>query len=112
MYCSNGYTPTIKPTKIELIGDDLRITLPDLTLINGKRWFLLICQKLPKGSTIGNVVFISGGEKLSAFTVIGNELKTDMIRSRRRYTLTYGWNAPHFMVGGACPSAYVPTTAA
>ncbi len=100
---------TIKPLNIELSGNDLIVTLPNITLINGKKWHLLICQCLPKGTEIGNVTFITNGKKLESMNGIGNVLKTDMLCSRRRYTIVYGWDKPHIMVCGTKPSAYVPT---
>ena len=109
----NNYIPTIKPTKIELVADDLFITLPDeLTLLNGKKWHMLICEKLPQGENIGQVIFIVKEVKYPGMNGIGNILRTDALRCRRRYTLTYGWDDPHFMVCGTRESAYVPVSAA
>ena len=110
--CENRCIPTIKPKNIELIGNDLLITLPDeLTLLNGKKWYLVICEKLPQGDAIGTVTFIVNDIKYVAVNGIGNVLRTDALRCRRRYTLTYGWDDPHFMVCGTKCSAFVPVTA-
>lgn len=107
----NRCIPTIKPISLELDGNDLYIELPNLTLLNGKKWNLILCRCIPKGKSIGDVVFIVGTEKLKAINGIGNDLKTDMLRSRRRYTLTYGWDEPHIMVCGTVESAYIPKSA-
>ncbi len=107
----NRCIPTIKPSKIELVGDDLIITLPNLSLLNGKKWYLLICQCLPKGTQIGNVSFLINGIKYPVINGLANILKTDMISCRRRYTIVYGWDTPHFVMCGTKESAYIPDTA-
>ena len=107
----NRCIPTIKPQKIELVGNDVEIFLPNLTLLNGKKWYLLICECIPKGTDIGDVIFIVNDVKYPAVNGLANILKTDMIRCRRRYTIVYGWDTPHFVVCGTQESAFVPETA-
>lgn len=105
----NKCIPTIKPVSVALNTNDLVITLPNLTLLNGKKWYLLLCQYLPQGTEVGNVSFVVDGTTYPAVNGIGNALKTDMLCSRKRHTLVYGWDAPHFMLCGTKPSSFVPT---
>ncbi len=108
----NECIPTIKPTSMALSGTTLQITLPsDISLLNGKKWHLLICQSIPQGASIGSIVFVVKGVNYPAMNGIGNTLKTDMICPRRRYTLVYGWDVKHFMLCGTKESAFVPSTA-
>lgn len=110
----NTCIPTIKAISLAVVGETLQITLPNnMSLLNGKKWRLLICQNsgVPEGS-IYDVAFIVNGATYPAMNGIGNVLKTDMLPKRKPITLIYGWNPKHFMVCGTCPSAFVPTTAA
>lgn len=109
----NTCIPTIKAVSLAMSGTTLQITLPNnISLLNGKKWKLLICQSLPVPTgTIGDVVFVVNGVNYPAVNGIGNNLKTDMLPSRKPITLIYGWDVKHFMVCGTCESAYVPTTA-
>lgn len=110
----NTCIPTIKAVSLAMSGTTLQITLPaNISLLNGKKWKLLICQSSPvPAGTIGDVVFVVNGVNYPAMNGIGNNLKTDMLPSRKPITLIYGWDPKHFMVCGTCESAYVPTTAA
>lgn len=107
----NNCIPMIKPVSVALSGTTLQITLPALSLLNGKKWHLVICQSLPQGTEIGSVEFIVNGTTYPGVNGIGNELKTDMLKARKRFTIIYGWDVPHFMVCGTCESAFVPSTA-
>lgn len=109
----NGCIPTIKAVSLAMSGTTLQITLPaNMSLLNGKKWRLLICENLPVPTgTIGDVVFIVNGTNYSAMNGIGNNLKTDMLPKRKPVTLIYGWDPQHFMVCGTCESAFVPTAA-
>lgn len=110
---NNTCIPTIKATNLAMSGTTLQITLPNISLLNGKKWRLLICQNLPvPEGTIGDIVFIVNGTNYPAMNGIGNNLKTDMLPKRKPVTLIYGWDPKHFMVCGTCESAYVPSTAA
>lgn len=109
----NTCIPTIKAVSLVMSGTTLQITLPaNISLLNGKKWRLLICQNspVPEG-TIGDVVFVVNGVNYPAMNGIGNNLKTDMLPKRKPVTLIYGWDSKHFMVCGTRESAYVPSTA-
>lgn len=110
----NGCIPLIKATALTMSGTTLQITLPsNLSLLNGKKWKLIICENTPvPAGTIGDVVFNVNGTLYPAMNGIGNNLKTDMLSKRKPVTLIYGWDPKHFMVCGTCESAFVPTTAA
>lgn len=110
---NNTCIPTIKATNLAMSGTTLQITLPNISLLNGKKWKLLICQNLPvPEGTIGDVVFVVNGTNYPAMNGMGNNLKTDMLPKRKPVTLIYGRDPKHFMVCGTCESAYVPSTAA
>lgn len=110
----NGCIPTIKAVSLAMSGTTLQITLPaNISLLNEKKWRLLICQNLPvPEGTIGDVIFVVNGINYPAMNGIGNNLKTDMLPKRKPVTLIYGWDPKHFMVCGTHESAYVPSTAA
>lgn len=110
----NGCIPLIKATALTMSGTTLQITLPsNLSLLNGKKWKLIICENSPvPAGTIGDVVFNVNGTLYPAMNGIGNNLKTDMLPKRKPVTLIYGWDPKHFMVCGTCESTFVPTTAA
>lgn len=109
----NGCIPLIKATALTMSGTTLQITLPsNLSLLNGKKWKLIICENSPvPAGTIGDVVFNVNGTLYPAMNGIGNNLKTDMLPKRKPVTLIYGWDPKHFMVCGTCESAFVPTAA-
>lgn len=110
----NTCIPVIKAVSLAMSGTTLQITLPsNLSLLNGKKWKLLICQSSPVPvGTIGDVVFVVNGVNYPAMNGIGNNLKTDMLPCRKPITLIYSWDPKHFMVCGTKESAYVPSTAA
>lgn len=109
----NTCIPIVKAVSLALSGTTLQITLPsNLSLLNGKKWRLLICQSIPTTATIGDVVFIVNGTNYPAVNGIGNALKTDMLPCRKPLTLIYGWDVAHFMVCGTKESAFVPSAAA
>lgn len=109
--CENNCIPLIKPVSMTYASGVLTITLPNLTLINGKKWRLVLCENSPvPAGTIASVQFITSGKTLPAVNGIGNVLRSDMLKKRCPMTLIYGWNVPHIMVCGTKCSAYVPTT--
>lgn len=106
--------PIVKSQSVEVVGSALQITLPaGMTLLNGKQWRLVICQNIPNGGNLLPVQFVINGTTYPVYCRLANLLRGDMIRSRKSYIISYGWDVPHFIVLSCnlCESAFVPTTA-
>lgn len=108
----NCCVPTIKSSAVAIKGTTLQITVPNLTLLNGKAWNLIICQNIPEGADTLEVELLIGTTAYPVLTNLGNSLRGDMLRTRKRYTIAYGWDEPHFIVlsHNLCESVFIPTT--
>lgn len=86
----NHCVPTIKSTSVAIVGGALQITIPNVSKLNGKRWNLIICQAIPSNAGTLPVQIISNGLNYPILSNLGNTLRADMIRPRKRYTIAYG----------------------
>lgn len=105
----NNCIPTIRSCGIVVEKNNVTINLPDIQLINGKHYNLVICQCIPNPCPVGDVTFKVCGNTIPGMDAIGNALKTDMLCSRTRYDMVYGWDTPHLLVRTCKQSAFVPT---
>lgn len=78
-------------TNVEVLGNNLVLTIPDQTYINCKNYTVRIAQSIPTAATGTMPVAIKIGEDGSTLYNIvrrcGHYLYSDQIRSRRNYTL-------------------------
>ena len=86
-----------------IVGTNLVLTIPTLTFDNCEKFRLVICQPLPTGITSAmSVVIQDGATTYPLLLPLGNNIKADMIRSRRAYEIIVGTDPAHFTVLSAC----------
>lgn len=104
--CNKTCPKLLKSTAVAVTGTAanqvLTITVPTTVFENLENYCLIICQNIPTGITIP-VVIANGTQTIPVMCKKGNTLHADQIKSRRRYSITYG-NAPvHIMVNDCVP---------
>ena len=92
----------LKSTSVEITGtapnEVLTITVPTTTLENLENYCLVIAQNLPSGFGTLPVVILNGTTTIPVMCKKSNTLRADQIRTRCRYSITYGNDPVHIMV--------------
>lgn len=92
----------LKSTSVEITGTApnqvLTITIPTITLENLENYCLVIAQSLPSDFGTLPVVILNGTTTIPVMCKKGNTLRADQIRTRCRYSITYGNDPVHIMV--------------
>ena len=92
----------LKSTSVTIEGtapnQTLTITVPTTTLENLENYCLVIAQSLPDGFGTLPVVISNGTTIIPVMCKKGNTLRADQIRTRVRYSITYGNDPVHIMV--------------
>lgn len=89
-------------TKIEIVGGNLVLTIPEGTYENHKQVCLMITQNIPVSDTILPIV-IKIGEDTRTFYLLnknGNFVYSDQIKSRRLYGTSFKTDTRVFKYNG------------
>nr|DAJ42473.1 MAG TPA: hypothetical protein [Caudoviricetes sp.] len=83
---------------------NLLITLPNVTLVNGQVYTLSICQSLPTIPAGDNpqVMLVINSTPIPVEMQIGNYVRANALKCRRRLTLVYGTDPLHTTVLSPC----------
>lgn len=88
----------LKSSSLTVTGGNVLITVesPFPSLVNLRRYCLLIAQNLPAGSGTLPVQISINGTVYPVYIRSGNLLRADQIRCRRLYPIIYGNDPVHF----------------
>lgn len=76
----------------------LTITIPTTDFVNLENYCLVIAQSLPTESNVLPVVISNGTDTIPVMCRKGNTIRADQVRTRCRYSITYGNDPVHIMV--------------
>ena len=89
----------IKTTSVAVEGEHLRlVATTENALVNLKNYSFVICQTVPSVETPIPVILVLNGTIYPMLTNSGNKVKSNQIRSRRKYCMVYGKDTPHFLI--------------
>lgn len=87
---SLGMTVTTEP-------DALQIEIPSNTFVENERFCLILMQEIPTTESIP-VELISGTTVINMYNRIGNVLRADQLKNKRRLLCVYGTDVDHVLV--------------
>lgn len=95
----------IKSISVEISGVSpnqiLQITVPPHTFTENYKFCLVVCQTIPTNNY--PVEIISGTETISVLNRIGNTLRGDQIKSRKKYSAVFGADESHILIRSCVP---------
>lgn len=85
-------------------ASNLLITLPNVTLANGQVFTVDICQSFPEIPSGDNpqVMIVINSSPYPVYLQMGNYVRANSLRCRRRLTLVYGTDPVHVTVLSPC----------
>lgn len=95
----------VKSTAISYTaGTNLTITIPSATLANGQVFTLDICQSLPTINPGDNppVLITNGSSTYNLHLQMGNYVRANSLKCRKRLTLVFGTDPSHMTVLSPC----------
>lgn len=83
---------------------NLLITLPNVTLTNGQIFTLDICQSIPEIPASDNpqVMLVINSSPYPVYLQMGNYVRANSLKCRRRLTMVYGTDPLHMTVLSPC----------
>lgn len=83
---------------------NLLITLPNVTLTNGQVFTLDLCQSMPSITAGDNprVMLIIDSTPYQVYLQMGNYVRANSLKSRRRLTMVYGSDPLHMTILSPC----------
>lgn len=106
--CScNQCKKLIKSTSVAIANSApnqvLAVTIPQTVFENLQNYCLVLCQAIPSGAGTLPVVLVNGTTSIPVMCKKGNTLRADQVKSRCRYSITYGNDPLHIMVNNCVP---------
>lgn len=86
---------TIKSTSIAMAGSQLLINIPAVTLVNHQNFRLILCQPIPTGAGVSQVILQTPTSSIEMRVVTGNYVRADQLKCRRCYDMVYGTDPVH-----------------